>query len=136
MCFETLCSRATSSVVRPASTAGVWCSHLDSQRTTGHVRPHGRGGVCVDKVECPEAEVRVQKRVTDSRIWSDFVPDEGTGGAVVVLDEDANRVFQFPDGAMDAATQLYRGQRGEPSCHQIDPGSGDRHGVRGIFNRG
>jgi hypothetical protein len=36
-----------------------------------------------------------------------FVPDEGFGVTVVVLDEAADSVFQFFGGAMDAAAKFY-----------------------------
>ena len=41
---------------------------------------------------------------------------------VVVLDKAADGLLEFFGGAMDAAAQLFFGQCGEPSFHQIDPG--------------
>jgi hypothetical protein len=49
------------------------------------------------------------------------VPDEGLGIAVVIPDEESDGLFQFPGGTIGAATQLFVGQRSEPSFHQVDP---------------
>jgi hypothetical protein len=61
---------------------------------------------------------------------SGFVPDEGFWVAVVVLDEAAYGSFQFSGRAMRSASELFVGQRGEPSFDQVQPTGRSRHEVQ------
>ncbi len=47
-----------------------------------------------------------------------LVPEEGLWVFVVVLDEGSDGFFEFSGGAVDAAPELFFGERGEPAFHR------------------
>jgi hypothetical protein len=61
---------------------------------------------------------------------SGFGPDEGFWMAVVEFEVVADRVLQFADTAMDAATQLFFSEACEPAFDQIEPGGAGRREVQ------
>ena len=48
-------------------------------------------------------------------------PFERPGILVVAIDESADIGFEFPDGGMNAALELFSGELGEPALDLIDP---------------